>query len=62
MEQIEKVKLINAMLKKSNLNLPDFRRTVTASGKNVHWLLKNITKFNKDVPDELLKLLNNFWS
>lgn len=33
---------------KKAINLPDFRRTVTASGGNYQWLQQHITKFNAE--------------
>lgn len=58
----EKVDKINQLLRKSKLNVPTFRSSVTDSGKNVQWLLKNISKENKDLNKDLISLLNNFWS
>jgi len=57
----DKVNEINLLLKKSNLNLPIFRKTVSSNGKNVQWLLKNINKQNTNIPERLMELLNNFW-
>lgn len=42
----ELVHELNHLLKKSKLNLPDFRKEVSVTGKNVEWLQKNIKKRN----------------
>ena len=57
----DKVNEINYLLKKSNLNLPVFRKTVATNGKNVHWLIKNMKKSNENIPERLEFLLNTFW-
>lgn len=38
------------------LKLPSFRKTVTKSGRNVPWLLRNI-RIRNDVDDELISML-----
>jgi hypothetical protein len=42
----ELVRELNTLLKKSKLDLPEFRKEVNKAGKNVSWLKKNIKKRN----------------
>lgn len=48
------VETINKQLK--DLDLPDYRKIVSKSGRNVAWLLKNIAKRN-EVSVELIEML-----
>ena len=50
----EIVNKVNSMLKP--LKLPSFRKTVTKSGRNVPWLLRNI-RIRNNVDDELISML-----
>ncbi len=50
----ETVKEVNKALKP--LDLPSFRKKVTKTGRNVHWLLRNISVRN-EVDDELINKL-----
>jgi len=54
------VEELNMLLKSKKLNLPSFRKEVTVSGRNVHWLNRNIRIENTGYDtriDELLNLL-----
>lgn len=52
------VNALNKLLRiEKGLKLPSFRRTVTVSGKNVHWLHKNIGTFNNGYNPEIDHLL-----
>lgn len=53
----EKLERLNVLLRNSNIDVPDFRRTVTESGANYEWLKKHILVRNK-ISDELRSLLN----
>ena len=59
MNRAELIEDINTELK--NLDLPSFRKRVTKTGRNVEWLLKNVSTRNS-VPDTLIhklkKLIN----
>lgn len=57
----DKVVRINELLKKTSIQIPAFRKTVTESGRNVQWLLKAF-KNNDNVSTELKELLVNFWN
>lgn len=57
MTKKEVVTRINNILRRGMYDLPPYRRTVTKSGKNVQWLLKNFTERNS-FNDELNTLLN----
>jgi hypothetical protein len=56
----DKVVKINELLKRTTVQIPPFRKTVTESGRNVQWLVKAL-KNNDDVSSELINLLNTFW-
>ena len=51
------VQELNHLLRKNKLNLPDFRREVTVTGKNVEWLQKNIKKRNSGYDDRINVLI-----
>ena len=57
----EKVVKINELLKKTTIQIPVFRKTITESGRNVQWLLKAL-KNNPAASAELKELLSNFWN
>jgi hypothetical protein len=52
------VKELNTLLKSRKLNLPSFRREVTVSGRNVHWLNRNIRIENEGYNKRIDELLN----
>lgn len=54
MNKSKLVETINEQL--ADLDLPDYRKVVSKSGRNVSWLLKNITKKN-NVSEELIEML-----
>ncbi len=49
---------LNVLLKTEKLDLPDFRKEVSASGCNYSWLQKNIGKKNPKVSQRLKTLLH----
>ena len=49
---------LNNLLAKEAVNLPAFRREVSSTGSNYHWLQKHILKKNNNISDRLKKLLN----
>lgn len=48
---------LNTLLANNALKIPDHVRTVHASGKNLQWLKKNLSKSPSASP-ELVRLLN----
>ncbi len=52
------VEELNMLLKSKKLNLPSFRREVTVSGRNVHWLNRNIQIENVGYNIRIDELLN----
>ncbi len=52
------VEELNMLLKSKKLNLPSFRREVTVSGRNVHWLNRNIQIENIGYNIRIDELLN----
>ena len=58
MSKTDLVKELNGRLKKERLDLPEFRMSVTKSGKNVAWLCKHITTKNPKVHPRILELLS----
>ena len=61
MSKDELVLELNHLLRKSKLNLPDFRLEVNKAGKNIEWLQKNIKKRNHKYDnriDELIDILS----
>lgn len=60
MNKKEMVNELNRLLRIGKLDLPAFRTSVTKSGKNVSWLIKNIKERNPKYDpriDELLEQL-----
>ncbi len=49
--------VLNALLKESTVDLPQFRRTVSPAGSNLPWLKKVLRK-NPEVSQELKDLIN----
>ncbi|MDD2819183.1 MAG: hypothetical protein PHN51_10390 [Candidatus Nanopelagicales bacterium] len=49
---------LNQLLTNKDLVLPDFRRTVHATGGNIDWLRKNLLKRNPNASPTLRKLLS----
>ena len=49
---------LNTLLADKNLNIPEFRRSVHATGGNVNWLRKNLLKRNPGASPTLRKLLD----
>lgn len=47
---------LNALLAKSDLNLPSFRCSVSRSGQNKQWLEKNL-KRNGNCPERIKELV-----
>lgn len=54
----EKSSRLTELLKNKNIDIPDFRRTVSSTGSNFAWLQKNIRTRNKNLDPEILKLLD----
>ena len=60
MDKKELVNKVNEQLKP--LDLPAFRKKVTTSGRNVHWLLRNISirnEVNKDLINMLKAIISS---
>lgn len=53
----EKVQELNALLKDPRIDIPPFRREVTATGANYNWLRKHITARNKNLDPKVIELL-----
>lgn len=49
---------VNILLKNKNLDIPEFRRSVSLTGQNVQWLLKNISTRNPTFNVRILDILN----
>ena len=56
MDKKQLIEDINTELK--HMDLPSFRKTVTTTGRNVSWLLKNV-KTRNDVSDSLITKLKS---
>lgn len=52
-----KIDELNGYLEDPSLNIPDFRRKVTATGSNYLWLQKNIKTKNPGISPRVLELL-----
>ena len=48
---------LNGLLTDKKIDLPEFRRSVTASGNNYQWLQRNILIRNPNISDRLKNLL-----
>lgn len=48
---------LNTLLADKKIDIPEFRRSVTASGNNYTWLQRNITIRNPNISDRLKGLL-----
>ena len=48
---------LNKLLSDKKIDIPEFRRSVTASGNNYAWLQRNITIRNPNISDRLKNLL-----
>jgi len=48
---------LNSLLADKKIDIPEFRRSVTASGNNYAWLQRNITIRNPGIADRLKNLL-----
>lgn len=48
---------LNTLLADRKIDIPDFRRSVTASGNNYAWLQRNITIRNPNISARLKNLL-----
>lgn len=48
---------LNSLLADKNIDIPEFRRSVTASGNNYQWLQRNILIRNPGINDRLKNLL-----
>ena len=49
---------LNGLLTDKKIDIPEFRRSVTASGNNYQWLQRNITIRNPGISDRLKVLLS----
>ena len=49
---------LNGLLTDKKIDIPEFRRSVTASGNNYQWLQRNITIRNPGISDRLKMLLS----
>ena len=48
---------LNSLLGDKKIDIPEFRRSVTASGNNYQWLQRNIMIRNPNISDRLKSLL-----
>ncbi len=48
---------LNGLLTDKKIDIPEFRRSVTASGNNYQWLQRNILIRNPNTSDRLKNLL-----
>ena len=48
---------LNGLLADKKIDIPEFRRSVTASGNNYQWLQRNILIRNPNISDRLKNLL-----
>ena len=48
---------LNGLLTDKKIDIPEFRRSVTASGNNYQWLQRNILIRNPNISDRLKNLL-----
>lgn len=48
---------LNGLLADKKIDIPEFRRSVTASGNNYQWLQRNILIRNPKISDRLKNLL-----
>lgn len=48
---------LNGLLTDKKIDIPEFRRSVTASGNNYQWLQRNILIRNPNINDRLKNLL-----
>ena len=48
---------LNGLLTNKKIDIPEFRRSVTASGNNYQWLQRNILIRNPNISDRLKNLL-----
>ena len=51
------LKELNGLLTDKKIDIPEFRRSVTASGNNYQWLQRNILIRNPNISDRLKNLL-----
>lgn len=55
--QAAELQELNTLLKSKELDLPDFRREVNATGNNYSWLQRNIMIRNPNISVRLKQLL-----
>lgn len=54
----ENVAELNDLLKSPKIDIPAYRREVTVTGANYHWLQKHIQTRNKNLDNRVLELLD----
>lgn len=52
----EQIDELNELLKTSGLNIPEYRKEVSYSGRNIDWLRRNLAKI-ENIPPRIVKLL-----
>lgn len=53
----EELEELNCLLADKKIDIPEFRRNVSASGNNYQWLQRNILIRNPNINDRLKNLL-----